>query len=221
MNDLASVNPMLETDLVRQITAQLEQPLPGRAAQRRFAHELSYGRHFGPVPLSARKAAVLALIFLRRGEWRLALTRRPEHLANHSGQICFPGGVLEAGESGEAAAARECQEELGIPADEVKVLGGMTSLYVFATRFLVHPFVATCPADPCWQPSEAEVAEVVEVPLSHLICRESIAVQTRRDGSVIYDAPVLCWQEHRIWGATAMMLGELVDVVGRCRPIAE
>ena len=117
--------------------------------------ELAYGRHYGPTPPDARRAAVIALLFHRNGEWIVPLTRRSDKLASHAGQISLPGGSIEMNESAEQASLREAEEELGIDARQIEPLGTLSPLYVFATGFLVHPFVGylagepACPAKQC------------------------------------------------------------------------
>ena len=103
--------------------------------------ELSYGRHAGPAPHTARHAAVVLLLFRRDGRWHLPLTERPDTLAHHAGQISLPGGAVDAGESSTEAALRELDEELGFNAP-VEVLGQLADCYVFASDFLVTPWVS-------------------------------------------------------------------------------
>src|SRR6266404_6053902 len=105
---------MSRISLADSLAAELRRPLPGPAAQARFAPELSFGRHFGPPPESARQAAVVALLYPSGGGddlsfagWRLPLILRPEHLEHHAGQIGLPGGMIEAEESPAEAALRE------------------------------------------------------------------------------------------------------------------
>src|SRR5436190_4149358 len=87
-------------------------PLSG-SQRNRMSPELSYGRHAGPAPHTARHAAVVLLLFRRDGKWHLPLTERPDTLTRHAGQISLPGGVVDTGESSTEAALRELNEELG------------------------------------------------------------------------------------------------------------
>lgn len=190
---------------------RLQQPLPGRAAQQQFEPEGAEGRHF-QTPASPRAAAVIALLYPHQDGWRLPLTVRPDTLAAHPGQISFPGGAVETGESTGQAALRELDEELGVPPSEVELLGPLSPLYVFASRFLVQPWLGLARAEPRWRPSPEEVAEVLEVPLAHLADGANHAAHQLfilgRDRSV----PHIEWQGHRIWGATSMILAELIQV---------
>src|SRR5687768_11349335 len=103
---------MMHSDLKERLTARLARSLPGRAAWARCEPPLAYGRHAGPAPDAARQAAVMALLYRDGDEWRVPLTLRPEHFTEHAGQICFPGGGIEPGETCETAALRELEEEL-------------------------------------------------------------------------------------------------------------
>jgi 8-oxo-dGTP pyrophosphatase MutT (NUDIX family) len=159
---------------------------------------------------------VLALVFRRGSKWHTVLTRRQQRLSAHSGQISLPGGSIEAGESAPTAAARECQEELGLEARHIHVLGPLTPLYVFGSGFLVRPFVGTCPGQPTWVPAEEEVAEVLEVPLVNLVLPQSVVSCARPLGRTAFSAPAIGWGGNRVWGATAMILGELITILRQC-----
>jgi len=201
----------MNADFPERLAARLRQhPLPGRAAQRRFEPSLCYGRHFGPPTIRARAAAVLLLLYPHEGQWHLPLTVRPATLVAHAGQISLPGGSVEPGETSPQAALRELNEELGVGAEEIELLGGLSPLYVFVTEFLVTPWVAVARRRPAFAPSSLEVAELLEVPLAHLLDPASQGRHARRQRGVELSAPHFVWGRHRIWGATGMILGELV-----------
>lgn len=188
--------------------------LPGRAAQRQMEPGLCYGRHFGPPTHRARQAAVVALVYPDTDGWRLPLTVRPATLRGHAGQISLPGGVIEPAENSNAAALRELEEELGVPRGEVRLLGRLSTLYVFVSEFQISPWVASIAARPQFQPSAEEVGELLEVPLAHLLDPANRGVHRRRQRGIEITAPHFLWGRHRIWGATAMILSELAAVVG-------
>ena len=204
----------MKFDLPEQLAARLiEKPLPGRAAQRRFEPSLCYGRHLGPPAVRARAAAVLALLYPHEGEWHLPLTVRPATLVAHAGQISLPGGSVDPGETGPQAALRELEEELGAGAQGVELLGGLSPLYVYVSEFQVTPWVAVAKERPDFAPSPYEVAELLEVPLSHLLDPANRGRHSRRQRGIEYSAPHFLWGRHRIWGATSMILGELVEIL--------
>jgi 8-oxo-dGTP pyrophosphatase MutT (NUDIX family) len=201
--------------LPERLAQEFAKPLPGRAAQCHFEPELSYGRHFGPPPADARPATVLVLFYPIAGHWHLPLTVRPATMVVHAGQISLPGGRVEADETSQQAVLRELEEELGVRGADVELLGRMSPLYLFASNFQVMPWVAWCARRPQLTPATGEVAEVLELPLEHLLLPASRGAHTRRHRGVTLSAPHFQWGRHRIWGATAMILGELVALVER------
>ena len=191
----------------------MQQPLPGWTAQARFQPELSFGRHRGPAPTGARPAAVLVLLYPHRDAWHLPLMLRPLHMPDHGGQVSLPGGMIEPGESSRQAALREYTEELGAPAEGVRVLGQLSPLYLFASNFQITPWIAVSDAAPCWKPSEREVERLLEVPIAHLLDPANAGHVERRQRGLAFRAPCFNWQSERIWGATSMILAELVATV--------
>jgi 8-oxo-dGTP pyrophosphatase MutT (NUDIX family) len=187
---------------------RLQRPLPGRAAHRVFAPELSYGRQAGPAPDASPRAAVLMLLYPDAGGWSLPFTLRPPTMSSHAGQISFPGGLIEYGESSCAAALRELEEELGVV--DVEVLGRLSEFYVFVSGFKVTPWLGVLRDRPKWRPNPAEVAEVIEVPLTHLVDPASASELLVDRFGCLYRAPAFAWGQFMIWGATSMMLNELV-----------
>lgn len=196
-----------------QLELRLAAKLPGRSSHRRFAPQLSYGRHAGPPGPEHREAAVLALCFPRQNDWRVVLTLRPRHLPNHAGQVCFPGGEKEPSESLADCALRELHEELGVSSAEIKILGTLTPLYVFASHFLVTPFVGWLPEAPDFTPDAREVAEVIELPLARLMHEQEVSNHWIERRGLRFLAPHFRFEGHAIWGATSMILGELGDVL--------
>ncbi len=189
---------------------------PRREAQRLMEPALSYGRHFGPPTHRARPAAVVVLLYPTDQGWHLPLTVRPTTLRGHAGQISLPGGVVEPGETSEAAALRELEEELGVARDGAQLLGRLSPLYVFVSEFQISPWVAAVAQRPPFQPSPGEVSELLEIPLAHLLDPASRGVHHRRQRGIELTAPHFLWGRHRIWGATAMILSELAAVVCEC-----
>src|SRR3989337_917516 len=103
--------------------------------------QMSYSRHAGPAPITARQAAVLVLLCRRAGRWHLPLTVRTDTLPQHGGQICLPGGTVEPGETSSQAAVRELREELGVDGP-VEPFGRLSDCYVFASDFVITPWLA-------------------------------------------------------------------------------
>ena len=164
---------------------------------------------------AARQAATLVLVYgTAGGEAAVLLTVRPETLRDHGGQVAFPGGRLDDGETALDAALREAREEVGLDAASVEVVGAMTPLYVPPTRFSVTPVVALAPSLPPLVPAPDEVAALLPAPLGALFDPANRHVAPWDTAFGTSDVPHhraddALGVERRIWGATAMMLAEL------------
>ena len=140
-------------------------PLP----RPRLVPELSYGRHRGPARPQSRIAAVAVTLYHCPNQgWVIPLTLRPLNLQHHAGQICLPGGRVEAGETMFEAAFREFREELGVDAKVTTFCGQLSPQYVYASDNLVHPVVALIEHPGPWNPDPVEVAQVITLPLTQL-----------------------------------------------------
>ena len=142
----------------------------------------------------------------RAGELHVLLTQRAEHLKHHPGQISFPGGRIEEGDSGvRDAALREAEEEVGLPADRIDVVGYLDN-YFTITGYSVTPVVGFYESAASLHLDETEVADAFEVPLSHLF---DPANHYRKMKEIYgYRIPYfeIPWRERLIWGATASMI---------------
>ncbi len=165
------------------------------------------------MPGKARVGGVLVLLYCYQNELYLVLTRRRDDLNDHAGQVSFPGGKHENGETLRETAVREAHEEIGVHPEALTILGQLTPLYIPPSDFEVHPIVAWYANGerPSFTPSDNEVAEILETPLSYLLtpAARSEEMWTLRG----YDlrVPFFNVQGHKVWGATAMMLSELVE----------
>ena len=199
-----------------EVRAAMQRPLPGMAAQVTMAPR---PRPFRPPDGSTpRQAGVLVLLYPVGGRLHLVFTVRPANLDHHAGQVSFPGGGWEEGDTSLAETAlRETREELGISAEGIEVLGPLTPLYIPVSHNMVHPFVALAPRRPTFQPDPLEVAALLEVPLA-TFRDPSIRGEDRmeRDGLEVV-IPYYAVRGHKIWGATAIILAEflaLLDSLG-------
>jgi 8-oxo-dGTP pyrophosphatase MutT (NUDIX family) len=207
----------LDTDhLFQQIAFRLADPLPGVKAQLEMAPVHRMNRDVANVTgKPCREAAVLALLHPDEGGPSLVLTVRPKHMAAHAGQVSFPGGRKERGETFIATALREAHEEIALVPESVTVLGNLTPLYIPPSNFCVYPVVASCGRRPDLYPSDGEVDAILHVPLDVILDHSSRRMVTRsiRNESIV--APCFSFPPYEIWGATAMMLAELAVVVKR------
>lgn len=202
-----------QNDFVEHISRLITTKSDRRRPSRRFVTGLNYGRHAGPHAWNTRRAAVVVLLYRRNGQWYLPLTLRPPDLAQHAGQISLPGGSIESGESVEHAAWRELEEELRIPATRVQKIGRLSEVYVFVSNFLISPCVAVIQQPFAMQPNPEEVVEVLEIPLTHLVGPSHIVRHQIRRGGVSFSVEAIRFEQHIIWGATATILGELIELV--------
>jgi len=158
-------------------------------------------------------AAVLVPLVLRPDEPTVLLTQRTDHLYDHAGQISFPGGRIEADdESPEAAALRETAEEVGLSQENIELIGRLDT-YIVRTGFVVTPAVGFVHPPFDIDPDPFEVAEVFEVPLSFIMDRGNHQRQSREFRGVQRSFYVLQYEHRYIWGATAAMLVNLVDIL--------
>jgi 8-oxo-dGTP pyrophosphatase MutT (NUDIX family) len=198
------------TEFRERLKQALARPGGGAAASAEYAPQLSYGRHFGPPLYDVRLGAVLVLWHPAAGQWNVVLTVRTDHLPSHAGQISFPGGRIEPGESPEQAALREYEEELGSPGT-CELLGRLPDVHVFASNFLVTPVVAITSDKPLFVPNANEVADVVDLPLSVLTDRSHRGRHEIVRGPLCFETPHLQVGDRHLWGATWIILGELLQ----------
>ncbi|MFK7771969.1 MAG: CoA pyrophosphatase [Saprospiraceae bacterium] len=201
--------------MIDNIRQKLAQTLPGRIAQLEMAPALR--QHYKEAPEDATVACVLVLLFPKNDDWHFTLIQRVSHEKDrHSGQISFPGGRLEdEDESLLAGALREAEEEVGVPRDEINVLGRLTELYIPVSNFLVHPFVGFLEKTPEYVPQPSEVAAILDVPMAELNKMENKKTRDFKGGKniILKDVPYFDFEGKVVWGATAMMLSEFEHVV--------
>ncbi len=161
-------------------------------------------------PLTA--AAVLVPLVDRAEGMTVLLTRRTDHLHDHAGQVSFPGGRVEGGETAVEAALRETEEETGIPRSRVEVVGRLDD-YVTRTGFLVTPVVGILDPPFPVRPDPFEVADVFEVPLAFVLDPANHQRRSRVWAGAERFFYVLPYEDRYIWGATAGMLINLYEVL--------
>ena len=192
----------------------LQSPKPGLDAQLvMMPHPRPGNRIYSEVEDSCLKAGVLILIYPREDQLHLVFTRRTSRVDFHQAQISFPGGQQEQDESFKEAAVREAHEEVNIPPDAVRILGELTPLYIPPSNYCVYPVVGVADERPDFHPSELEVEEVIEVPLDHLLDPENVRKEMWHYKGRNIEVPFYSFKGHKIWGATAMILSELIELL--------
>lgn len=205
-------------DFKTDLQERLSRVLPGASSQMKMVPEARRREiKDGPDAGNARKAAVLICLFPDEvGDIRLVLIRRNEYDGVHSGQISFPGGRFEKEDPDMIyTALREAEEETNILIRDVEVLGEITPVYIPPSNFFVIPVVGWTKKRPDLIPDPSEVSEILDIPLSELLDPNSIQQRNipHKEFNII-DVPCFIIQGHIVWGATAMMLMEFVDILG-------
>ena len=171
------------------------------------------GWHAGVIPPESRVAAALVLLYPIDHLVHLVLTRRAGTLDQHAGQVSLPGGAVDGNETVEAAALREAREEIGLETADLRITGRLTPLYIPVSNFALHPVVAVSDRRPALVPATAEVAHILEIPLDELLGPDRVRQGRRWRGDWVITVPYFELHGERVWGATAMVLGELIDLL--------
>lgn len=197
---------------IKQLEGRLSAPLPGPEAQYKMAHGSRKGLYGHPD--NAKQAGVLALFYPKAQDWHLVFIERVSNLKDrHSGQISFPGGRFEPADQNLAnTAVREAEEEIGIAQKDIQLLGALSHLYIPVSNFLVHPYIGFVDYTPQFQPEVSEVAGLLETPFKTFLQEENVAQKAIHlpGNLVLKDVPHFKVGNKVIWGATAMMMSELV-----------
>ncbi|HEX5070927.1 MAG TPA: CoA pyrophosphatase [Vicinamibacterales bacterium] len=195
---------------------RLARALPGAAAQWKFAPTppLKNWEPDKPAP-DARQAAALILLYPGEHGPSFALTMRRHDLPHHPGQISLPGGRLDPGERAVDGALREAHEEIGIDPRDVRIAGALSPLWVVVSNFALQPFVGFIDYRPEFRASPREVSALIETPIASLLDTTRASSEERLRGGIPVTFPYFDFGGHRIWGATAMILSELREVLVR------
>ena len=159
------------------------------------------------------RSAVLLPIYYKQGQYYLLFTKRTQEVKDHKSQISFPGGAYQQ-EDGTLlnTALRECAEEIGLMAGDVEILGELDDFAVQVSNYIISPFVAIIPWPYQFKVNSIEIEEIIEVPISALLNIGRLRLETR----IIDDEEVTSFFYHYqgrvIWGATARILNQFLDI---------
>lgn len=162
-----------------------------------------------------RIAAVMMLFYPKNEKTHLILIVRNAYNGVHSSQIAFPGGKYEPVDRDyQETALRETSEEIGVRPDKIEIIKHFTPMYIPPSNFLVHPYLGIAKEELAFYPDAREVAGVLELPLS-VFLDDEIIIESKLSTSYGNDilVPAFNIQNHIVWGATAMILSELRDVL--------
>jgi 8-oxo-dGTP pyrophosphatase MutT (NUDIX family) len=155
-------------------------------------------------------SAVLVPLFCdAHGGLHVVFTKRREDLRRHAGEISFPGGRRDEGETLLETALREVHEEIGLPREAVDVIGALAPVGTFVTNYAIYPFVGLIEPGFEWIVQEAEVAQVLELAVDDLLAGHSHERLVRR--GMAFKSDVYRVDGHMVWGATARILGDLLS----------
>lgn len=207
------------TELAASMRTASPGPLPGLEVQLRMAplnrRDEIRAQGLGRSPT---KSSVLLLLYPGEdGNPYMAFIRRPLYDGAHSGQIAFPGGRFEASDSSlRHTALRESREEVGVDPGQVEVVAELSPLYIPPSNYIVSPFVGLADQRPHFVPDKKEVDSILELPLSAFMHRENrmmkpIMLSTGQR----LETPCYAIDGHIIWGATAMIMAEFLEVTKR------
>ena len=211
--------------MIKNIKKSLESKLPGIDSWNRMAVKpindkniannkiVKYEKFLSENNINEMKqAAVLVCFFEKKGEYYLPLIRRPMHEKNHPGQIALPGGAREENETLENTALREAFEEVGIIPDNVEIIGKMTALPVPVSKYVITPFIGITENEPKWNINELEVDELIILKFKDLIDSNNGYYEDWNLNGNMLRVPIFKIMNKDIWGATAAVLSELIDL---------
>ena len=182
----------------------MKQRLKQALAQRQKSHI---------VDVSLVLSAVLIPIYYKQGQYYILFTQRTEKVKDHKGQISFPGGAYEEQDGTLVnTALRECAEEIGLAAEAVELLGELDDTATTTSSYIISPFVAVIPWPYPLKVDPTEVEEIIEVPISALLDRSCLREEIRVIGGKAITFYWYHYQETVIWGATAWILNQFLDV---------
>jgi len=188
------------------------QRLPGKLAQQKLAVQ-----PFRNLPrkkiTEKRNAAVLILIFPEDDDLKIVLTKRTHQVKHHGGQISFPGGALDLGESIEVCALRETEEEIGISPNSIKIIGNLTPLFVPVSGFKMFPIVGWMEKAPAFKINPTEVEKVILASAQELRNEQNIRSEMHRKYETDFTIPYFALNGEKVWGATAMILSEFMGIL--------
>ena len=200
---------------IDKIGSQLQEPLPGWNAQKKLSPLIT--DKYREQRADSKKAGVMLLLFPDpSGDLKLYYIQRPKNpLDKHSGQISFPGGQKDSTDQNLIETSlRETEEELGIDATQIEVLGQISPLYVYASNFYVEPTVGFINHEPTVIPQASEVADVYKIPLSHLLREDAVSYIDYPIRNIVFkQMPYFDLYGEILWGATAMITSEFLSIV--------
>ena len=210
-------------DLGERLGSEIAAGLPGTDVQWEMASSDRFIRGFPKTPRAdSASAAVLILLYPRNKKIYTLFIQRPDYDGVHGGQISFPGGKRETGDTDLTyTALREASEETGIVPSQVEITGILTPLYIPVSNIVVTPVVGWTHRRPKFKPDGKEVVFIIEAPLSSFLDESIVKIKPFGVRGEMINIRYYDFKGHVIWGATAMMLHELLVILRRSNLSAE
>ena len=183
------------------------------AMKQRLRQVLSQRQKQHIVNTSYEPAAVLLPLYYKNGEYHILFTKRTEKVLKHKGEISFPGGSSQEDDAGLVGTAlRECAEEIGLMADKVEILGELDDMATETSSYIISPFVGLIPYPYQFKANREEIDEIIEVPISALLDKDCLHLENKVKQGKEITLYFYHYQGRVIWGATARILNQFLDI---------
>ena len=193
-----------------------------RAMKQRLRQALSQRQKRHIIDASRVSAAVLLPIYYKQGQYYILFTKRTEQVKEHKAQISFPGGAYQAGDGTLVdTALRECAEEIGLLPSEVEVLGELDDAVTQTSSYIISPFVGLIRRPYQFKVNGEETEEIIEVPISVLLDKGYLREETEIIGGEAVTSYFYYYQGRVIWGATARILNQFLDIFTRVMGVSK
>jgi 8-oxo-dGTP pyrophosphatase MutT (NUDIX family) len=202
------------TELINTLQKELHKELPGIKAQNIMAPNIRHTNDIIPNKKTCKESGVLILLYQKDNAIYIPFIQRPLYNGFHSGQISLPGGKMEPFDIDlRQTALRETYEEIGVNSNEIEIIGELSSLFIPNSNFNVSPFVGYIKHTPFFTPDPIEVESIIEAPLQQFLSDNYIDYFERHINQHQVKAPYFNISNHQIWGATAMIISELKQII--------
>jgi len=209
-------------DFADRLKLEIEKGLPGSEVQWQMASSGRLSRYPDEPGPDSRHASVLILCYPHKGSVYTVFMQRPEYDGVHGGQISFPGGKKEPGDKDEIATAlRECYEEIGISQAKVSIIGTLTPLFIPVSNIIVTPVAGWMNEKPVYECKQDEVVFLIDADLKRLLDPTIVKTKPFEIRGEMLNIKYFEYKGNTIWGATAMILNELLSIIRRGGLIVE
>lgn len=201
-------------NFIQILQERLQGELPGALAQNKMSPSVRLTSNTLCDRTITRESSVLILLYIKNNEFYVPFIQRPKYNGAHSAQVSLPGGKFEPQDKNlKDTALRETWEEIGVKPDKIQIVGNLTPIYIPNSNYNVTPYVAYLDECPTFTPDAFEVDYIIEASLSQLIAPETIQSFVKNINGHTIEAPFFNIDNCKIWGATAMIISELKELI--------